>query len=1466
MSTLPADRKVWNPLEDMFDFSLKFEEVALQLIPSGISLAFLPIFAYRYRNEPIYVRSSPLLWAKLVCFRCDWKSPASKTLTAIVQVLVAVIIGCQAAAVSLHKDATADQTDTAVAAASLELAAAINLLFMIYVGHKYSTRSSGLLAVYLLFTFAVDIVKCRSYFLRGELDALGGLAAATAPLRLVLLILEERSKRNLLLDESLREISGSEATSGYFTRSFFLFLNPMFVSGFNSELRNADLEKLGLDFSSRLLHAKLENQWDDESISSSKRRLFWACFYAFKWDLVLIFIPRLINIAVTFAQPFLIETVTETAELDAKNEGDKVSSGKRGGIQFSTVLIFVTLAVSKAAAAHLANGFATKIRGALIAKLMDKTHKLSEREAKKSAVLTHMSSDIEDVAKGLTNFIDIPMVILEVAAGVFFLSRFIGSSCFFVLLPVLGTNFISFLLSKKSGPAMARWNKRIEIRIAKTTEVLRQLPAIKMLGLGPTMREQIQRLRVEEMDMSRPYRFYMGLLNMTQQIADLGTPVVVVAGAFFWRGFDHKMSSTRVFPTLAVVSLIQGPTLKALLAYTDVTAMLACFERIQNFMLLPEREDSRVTWDPSAPAGSYEPVPTHYGSLVMKPQVQAQSPYGIIQFANASIAPAEMEAPLLTEINLSLLRGSVSALVAPTGSGKSTFLKGILGETKNAAGYVYTDQVSIAYCDANIWLRDTSIRDNVVGCLDYDAERYREAIRACQLEEDIGRLPGGDGYLVGPNGFNLSGGQRQRVSLARAVFAQCDITIIDDGLSSLDRRTATTILFALCGRDGLLRRTDSTVLISTYLPEVVDVVDHLITISEDGNVAMEGAHENPSRSLMIAEQLSSERSGVSEDIEDKEQASIRRLWILDPARAAEEEEAYQRQKGSWRLYLVYIDSIGRLKCFALVLLALLLAVGEYLPEIYIRVWTEKDPESGTWFAGYALLAAAACALITLLYWLLFNVFAVQAAVRLHEQMLDVTMRATLGFLTSTKTGNILNRFSQDNNLFAKVLPSFLFRTVYMFFSSVVLIAIILSSASFMTSTFPAILAAIYFIQGFYLRTSRQMRHIDIEEKAPLYTFFCETADGMLYIRAFGWRIKNIEIGYRLLDDSQRPFYLMLCIQQWLGLVLGLLTAIIALILVTVVVWAPKSTSGSAVGLSFLSVLNFQRILIMLLEAWTGSETSVAALARLEQYKKNTPQEGLPQEPEDVPEDWAPEGPPKNIPPIIKDFSLAVEAGDKVGLLGRTGSGKSSLLLTLLGFLYYDGRVEIDGIDIKSLDLDFLRSRVVSITQDSMQLNETVRRNLMPFTINDSDEDLTEEKLRERQSIDVELVEILQSLNLWSQIARSGGLDAMLTDSGYSKGELQLFSIARAIVRRRQTGSRLVLIDEATSNLDALRDEATQEVMQEAFGDCTVLTIAHREETIQNVDFTVVMDAGEITTMGAPQIQAQRFAAALQQEN
>lgn len=1109
-----------------------------------------------------------------------------------------------------------------MAAASIDLIAAVSLTFMIYVGHKHSIHSSTPLAIYLFCTMLFDIVRSRSFFLRPDMPALGGLASATAFLRFCMLVLEERSKVHLILDDEIRNISGPEAASGYFRRAFFLFLNPIFMLGYFGTLRREDMGQLGLDFSSKLLHQRFKSHWNRQRRGTSQLRLLTACFLTWKWEIALLAVPRLINTGLALAQPFLIQDIINTVAADQSLLNDDITDGKRAGMQCATFFIFLGLAISKTASMHLSNRLATQVRGGLVTELMEKTHRLREQEAKKSAVLTHMSSDIEEVAQGLTNFVDIPLSLFEVTAGILVLSRFIGQSCFFALVPVITCNLVAYLVGSGSGPALANWNKAIQDRVATTTEVLKQLMGIKMMGLGPVVRDKIHEQRVKEMNVSKIYRYYMAVMNVTQQFADIGTPVTVIAASFFWKGFGGEMTSGKVFPTLAVLNLVQTPTLKALYTYSVIAGMTSCFERIQAFLLLPERKDSRVKWDPSAPRRSFEPVASSSSQTVTRPEPPAQSPGGIIQFHNASIGPVEMAESLLTGINLALTRGSVSAVVGHTGCGKTTFFKSIMGETKNRSGFVYTDKVDIAFCGSTVWLRDASIRDNVVGCLPYDPVRYRLAITACQLQDDLGRLPGGDDYGVGPNGQNLSGGQRQRVALARAVFANCAITIIDDGLSSLDEATAIAVLYGLCGHDGALRISGTTVLLSTYLPEVLNVVDQTITIDEHAQITLASVHANdPSRNQRIANFLKSVKREVHAEDNEKEEEKIRRQWTFDPQRPLDADEDIDNREGNWRFYLLFIDSIGRWNAFGFGLLAIAMAASEFLPEIYIRVWVEKGPKDGKYFIGYALVVTAVCMLTAVTYYVLYVVVAVQAAVALHKQLIDVSMRASIGFITSIKTGDLLNRFSQDCSLFSKTLPSVLFRTVYFCSLTTISVGIILSSTTYMSSILPVIVLSVYSIQKFYLRTSRQMRHIDLQEKAPLYTYFSETADGLVHVQAFGWQAKNMSDGYTLLDNSQQPFYLMLCIQQWLGLVLGILTTVVAFTMVSVVVWVRKGTSASAVGLSFLSIIGFQRTFTMLLEAWTASETSVASLSRLFYLKKNTPQEPHAGQSPPFPEDW-----------------------------------------------------------------------------------------------------------------------------------------------------------------------------------------------------------------------------------------------------
>ncbi len=562
----------------------------------------------------------------------------------------------------------------------------------------------------------------------------------------------------------------------------------------------------------------------------------------------------------------------------------------------------------------LQNRLTVQIRGALLGQVMLKSHKLPEKDAKSWTVHPSISSDIDRISEKLSKCLDAFMASSEAWLHMYSLSRYIGISCFVVLVPLLCTHVCSFLLAIITKPALAKWQRRAAVRVAKTTEVLKQLPGIKILGLGPTVHTYLYNLRIQELETSKHFRALKSLLGILQVFADLGQYFVVITVAFFWNGSDGTLSPVRLFPALTAVGLIADSTPRVLEIYADALEMVGWFGRIEAFLLVSELTDSRSKLKPSAMPSATTNSPAY------REMNKQEYPFirNIIQFSCASFGPEGLESPLLSEVNFGLPKGSISGVVGPTGCGKSAFFRSILGETKMTGGYVYSNHQKIAYCGPQAWLRDDSVRQKVIGDLPFEPSRYRMAIQSCQLEEDLRLLPGGDGYIVGLNGSNLSGGQRQRVSLARTVFAGCDITVIDDGLSALDPTTATLILEVLCGVNGVFRRAHSTVLLSTFLPEILSTADQIITFDGHGGVVLNKLNLcTPERRQAIENMLVPPTFGPTVETEEREKAAIRRLWARKARKSTERVDHNYPEKTSRQTFSIFVKIVGKAKCLTL---------------------------------------------------------------------------------------------------------------------------------------------------------------------------------------------------------------------------------------------------------------------------------------------------------------------------------------------------------------------------------------------------------------------------------------------------------------------------------------------------------------------------------------------------------------------
>ncbi|KAJ3493276.1 hypothetical protein NLG97_g4832 [Lecanicillium saksenae] len=1412
-----ADGAFWAPIASIFDFTLKFEETIFGIAVSAVVLLLAPFIFWHYFKKPVYARGGILLGIKLS--------------------MAGILFAAQLAILVLWASKIHSRTSTSIPAAALELLATACQAAIIYMEHIHSTRASAPASIYLFCSLLFEIAKSRSFFLRPGMAVLGGMTALAGGIRLALLILQEISKQPLFIDVNLRKSIGPEAISGPINRVLFLFITPIFGIGFREELGMSHLSHLDPELTSERLYKDVEPQWNVYKSNRSSAALFKACFWAWKGCAVGLVLSRLAVTGFNFSQPFIFSRVINMV---AKRQEGPNDMDERSGLQGAATFLFIGIILSRTTHAHLMNRFITRLRGGLIALIIHKEHKLSQTVAKRSAAITLMTADIDGIVAGMPRCLSMPIGIVEIALGMYVLYQFIDASAFTAFAPVIFSLIASYIIAPLTAGRLAQWNKGIEARVSQTARILPQITGIKMLGLEKTVINFLQLLREKEIKISRSYRQFQAIGFGNMLIGDIVTPVVVVAAALFGPAYRGELSAAKVFPLLTVLQLIQQPLSGILGAIAGWKNTLACFARIQDFLCIEEVRDTRtrrVSKD-NCPLGQKSKMGNENAHMV--------------RFQSVDIAPCGSKRPLLRGVDFQLAVGSTTGLIGLTGGGKSTIVHGILGHSEISKGSVSVNADKIGYCGEHVWLRDTTVRANIVGDLEFDQDRFDMVVKSCLLEEDLRQLPGGADYIVGTNGSNLSGGQRQRVGIARTAYAQYSLTILDDSFSSLDHETAAGIIHHLIGPDGIFTQAGSTVLIVTHLPACLHLVDQLLILDGKSCIALKDKASIDERRESLAKSMNKMNYSLPAIKDAEEQRAIREK-LEKQAVATEFNKTALRQRGSFRLYGLFIRPIGWFKMILYMIFTSMFAAGEVVPEIYIRVWIETEPHKAILFVGYAGLVFLTCIFGSLVYFFLHVKLSPYSSSHLHRQLLNTTMGATLGYLSTTTTGMLLNRYSQDMTLLSRDLPAALIRVIHCGTNAVLQIGVILSGATYLAATLPVILLALYFVQRYYLRTSRQIRHLDLEAQAPLQTYFQETATGLNHIQAFQWQDQNIRRGIMLLEESQKPFYTLLTIQQWLTMVLGLLSAALGILLVALALFIDQSSSASAIGLSFMGLIWLSIALENTMEAWTGLETSSGALARLALFEKETPQESR-QVSGNLPINWPSEGRVelKNVSatytpedpraaPALQDVSLSILPGQSIGIVGRSGSGKSSLFLAMLGFIPHKGKIEIDGIEIDSISLHELRSRIITISQDQVQFNASIRTNLLPSTMNDTSSAADEKVMK--QNSDME--QLLSSLQIWSPLDGKGGLDAMLEDVGYSKGQMQLLSIARAILKQRETGSKLVLVDEATSNVDLETEKTADRVMEENFANCTIMTIAHRPMDLESTDGFIRLHHGAL---------------------
>ncbi|KAF5268054.1 hypothetical protein FOXYS1_1068 [Fusarium oxysporum] len=1280
-----ADKDFGPQRVGVFDFTILFEQSILSLLPTGLFILLVPLRFYVLWNNERVTKSEPLLWAKMVT--------------------IAIYASLQTALLVLW--CRQNSTNTAIAEPVLGLIESFALAALSFVEHRNSKKPSKLIGTFLVVTIILDIALVRTFWIR-SMRTIAAVFTASFVIKTILLILEETPKSLLNEKEKIHETS-----SGVVNRSFFWWLNGLFLQGHRTILETEDLQAIDSKFDTDHVSAPLEKQWERVAArNSGQPSLLKSTFLAYKWQFAAGIIPRLLHSGFNFAQPFLIQSVIVL--VSKKEMSVQISSGLIG----ATVLIYLGLAISGAWHKHMSYQLVTMYRGGLVSLIFKKTLKLKTTSIKDSAPVTLMTADVETIVAAGASVHDMWANMLELPVGIYLLYRQVDQANSQV------TTILSGIISPAMEPATVKWNEAVQKRVGETSSMLNQMKGIKMMGLTDFFRKMVQGLRVKELKVSAKFRWLLVYFNALAMISAQLTPVVVIMSAIYWTKADEGLSVAEAFTSLSLISLVTQPLIMILVSLMQIAGVVGGCGRIQAFLLLDEQVVAKETVDVDA----------------------------------VTVQNANFQAPdgnsLLTDINLHISPGTLNMLAGRVGCGKSSLLRAIIGELIPAEGTVKTED-SLAYCDQVPWLRNTTIRENIVGLSPIDDKWLSTVLHACALDEDLHQLPQGQETTVGSGGVALSGGQKQRVALSRAVYSRKKLILLDDVFSSLDRTTADTVFHRLLGSDGLLR-TSTVVLVTSnvhYLPFA-----DFVTVIEDGRIT---------RNQVLYSQLeATETLNTIAPIETQEPTQ-KDIVKLTPKK----EIDLTRKTGDTDCYKIYVKSMGWKVISIIFPTSVIGAVLEAMPRV------EKSSNN------------------------------------LHEQLLNSVCRAPLHFFTSTENGSILNRFSQDMTLIDMSLPLAFYLTLDLTLRCLVQIGVVASGASYFGAFLPISFLALYLIQKYYLRTSRQMRLLDLEAKTPLYTQFTEITAGLATIRSFGWTDEFLDESCRMLNTSQKPFYLMFCIQRWLELVLDLFVAGMAILLVTIALRIPGTTSEGAIGLAMVNLLGLNLTLTTVIDQWTTLETSLGAIARLKSFISNTPNENKQDETE-VPDNWP---------------------GGRIVFDGVTASysGKSSLILSILRLLeLQSGRIHIDGKDLALLSRQHIRSQITTIPQDPVSVTGTVRQNLDPEALIQADEIL---------------IEALRKTTLWATIDTRGGLDADLSELGFSVGQRQLFCLARAFLSH----SKIVLLDEPTSSVDNATDKDVRRIIREVMQGRTVIEVTHRLDYVTDFDLAIVMKDGRIIETGDP---------------
>ncbi|KAH6867400.1 putative ABC multidrug transporter [Thelonectria olida] len=1441
--------------KEQFDFNVEFEQLFFSIIPSTLFIVTSLWRTLSQARKPTVVNAPLFQLIKLGA--------------------IIIYVGLELTLLILVAIESFHVTSIFMASSVLKLVAALFMVTLSIVDHSRSPRPSVLLNSYLFLTLLLDVAQARTLFLLSDDKpdtTYSAIFTASVALKAGILLLEAKRKSKWISWDE-KEHSPEESSS-IFSLGVLFWLNNMFLEGYRKTLLMRDLYPLDVSLNSKRLHEKFSENMDYAKRKGDKFGLLKVLVRTLIVPLLLPIPPRLALLGFTFCQPFFIEKLLE--QLAQPEVAANVGYGFIG----ASILIYSGMAISAVLCWYLHHRMRAMTRSILVTETFIRATEARIGTNDHNAALTLMSTDIERIRMGLRMVHNVWAGMIQAALAAWMLYIRLG----LVFVAPIGIVVVCFtllgILVNFTGDSQRAWMAGVQKRVGLTANVIASMKNLKLSGLSSTVGDFVQRLRVEELKAGARFRKIFILAAIFGFIPMLISPPLALAFT------GETLDATTVFTSLSFLMLLTNPLSQIFQSIPELVSGLACIGRIQAFLECETRHDfRRVLAHQKSNMGEAESKTDDLSQVGLDSDT-------VVAIENGKFG-WEADKFILENINTQITKSSLTMVIGQVGSGKSTFCKALLGEIPFSEGSVIlsTRFAHVGFCDQTAFLWNGTIRDNIIGFSLFDDKRYSEVIRATALDFDFTKLPQGDRTNIGSDGIVLSGGQKQRVSLARALYLQSDLLILDDIFSGLDADTEQQVFRQVFGPDGLLRRRRSTVVLCTHSVRYLPTADHVITLG-DGGIIEQGDFASLITRQGYVQRLGLKDSSDSDDDISKETTATTRsslgsqpnLPSTTPANAAThaEDAGEDRRVGDKTVYKHYFKSMGLFVAACCLFLAALWGFFTNFPTIWLKFWTD-DVSSGrlshshAYYVGiYAMLQISGLISLLLLGIVLFIVAVRRAGANLHHDALRTLIRAPLQFFTTTDTGIVTNLFSQDLNLIDTELPDALLNTLFCVAEAVGQAAVMVTSSTYLAISYPFLAALLYAVQRFYLRTSRQLRLLNLESKSPLYTHFLDTLRGVATLRASSFISEDISKNAGLLDSSQQPAYLLAMVQEWLNLVLDLVVMVLAAVLTTLAVRL-HSNSGFA-GASLVTLMGFGENLSGIVIYYTRLETSIGAIARLKTFNETVKPED--REDEDIlpPESWPQSGAVelKGVSAsydvesrndgksslALCDIHCTIQPGEKIAICGRTGSGKSSLVALLLKLLDpLPGTAEtaavVDDLPLQRLNRSALRQRIIAVPQEAVFLPDgsTFQMNLDPSGT------CTPEECQA----------VLAAVCLWDFVHERGGLNAGMTAGTLSAGQRQLMSLGRAVLRRRIRAQKkpsfeggdgkseidggILLLDEVNSSVDRDMELIISDIIKTEIKAYTVIAVSHRLGMIMDFDRVIVMDRGEIVEVGNPLVLA-----------